>query len=82
MNIITNAFVKPRRGTWRGAQIEVVSLNASMLVDHETVSDGNGSFTRRPAFRGLRIDGAECVRFRLPDGRMCAVTLTFARCSE
>lgn len=78
-DITCTAFVRERGGAWRDAPIEIVTLNASMLVDHETrrTEDGWGRF---PAWHGLVIDGSQCVRFRMPDGRMAAITLVAARC--
>lgn len=79
-HISCTAFARQPHGAWKDAPIEYVELNSSMLVDKEHASLGNGVHIIRPAWHGLMIDGSQCVRFRLPDGRMCAVTLVFARC--
>lgn len=76
--ISCTAFVRAKHGAWRDAEVCSVELSAAMLVDKEHVSLGNGASAIRPAWRGLTIDDSKCVRFRLPDGRMCAVTLVFA----
>lgn len=77
--ISCTAFIRAPHCAWRDAEIHSVELSASMIVDREHASLGNGVSVIRPAWRGLTIDGSQCVRFRLPDGRMCAVTLVFAR---
>jgi hypothetical protein len=79
--ISCTAFVRKPHGAWRDAETHSVELTASMLVDRERSHIvGTPVSVIRPAWRGLTIDGAQCVRFRLPDGRMCATTLVFARC--
>ena len=79
-HISCSAFVRQPHGAWRDSEIQVIELSASMLVDYSITTDGIGNTYRLPAWHGLMIDGSQCVRFRLPDGRMCAVTLVFARC--
>lgn len=74
MDISTYAFVRQPGKAWRDASIEMLTLNSSMLVDKELIGHGDGIFTIRPAWRGLIVDNARCVRFRLPDGRMAAIT--------
>ena len=78
--ISCTAFIRAPHRAWRDADIHSVELSASMLVDreHSHIMSTPVSVIR-PAWRGLVIDGSQCVRFRLPDGRMCAVTLVFAR---
>lgn len=76
--VTTYAFVRERGRAWRDAPIECVSVLYSGTLDRETVKHGDGTFTVRPRAT-LRIDGTDCCRVRLADGRIGAVSLTFVR---
>lgn len=74
----TYAYVRKRGKSWRAAPVEVVTLRASGLIDKEHAQLGNGVSVLRPAAFPV-IEGAQCCRFRLEDGRIAAVTLAYAK---
>ena len=76
--VSTYAYVRRKGRAWRDAPIECVDVRYSGALDLETVKHGGGSFTVRPR-PTLVIDGAQCCRVRLADGRIGAVTLAFVR---